>query len=416
MKKSLFAAALLLGSILLVGCDPEKGKVTPGGDSAVTAISINPKEATLNLGGSIRLNADLTPADAQATVTWSSSNENIATVTEKGFVFASEDNYGECYIYASVGDLKDSCLIKVMSAVSSVIFNSAIVWDEDTTYYIDKETGRPIIREIETSDGEKYNAYIAQATLYVFSDGFYINNSGYFDGATEGVILKLEAPMFYAAKDINPGSEYNIVFCLGEWVVNDTVTGYYLRQCTSGSVNETAYISQMKGFVEAFNADPEDAGYATFLKGAGEEVLNPTLNTYTYDTDESGEGGYYSSYIPEAICKSADLYLNNDFAASNYMCGMDYSEVVFQTLAVDTVFGFNWGLNLGVDAAGENIIFNDEKVHYDAETRTVYGEKPAEAPKRAKAVRVRVISEEPKVAALIREQIENHKNVISLKK
>lgn len=410
MKKSLFAA-LLLGSLILVGCDPDQKKNNPS-DTSVTAIKISPSEATLNLGESIRLDAALTPADATATVAWSSSDESVATVTEKGFVFASDENYGECYIYAKVGDLKDSCLIKVLSPVSAVIFNSAFVGATDTTYYVDGD-GNPIIREIQASSGETYRAYIAQTTVEVFSDGFYVNNSGYLDGATEGVILELEAPMFYATAWLN-GTERGTIFCLGEWVVSDTSDGY-MRQCLPGSIDKATYMQQMKGFVSAFNADPEDGGYVTFLKGAAAAIKNPTLSTYWVENID-GQTGYVSSYIPDAICQSARFSLNANFPVSDYMCGLDYSEVKFQVLSQDTVFGYNWGVNLNYNAETGQIGFNDEEVHFDAPLISKYNEVPAEAPavNRVKAVNATMLLEHPEMAARVREQIANHPRVIKL--
>lgn len=415
MKKQLLFAVVALSAALLVSCKDQNKPEDPSSEASLT---VTPKELVLVLGDSpISLTATLKPADAGKTIKWSSSNPDVVSVTNRGYVQALD--YGDAYVYASVDDLKDSCYIHVQTFLEAAVFNSAIELDEDTLYDLDKE-GKPIVYEIESSSGQKYKAYISLATLAVFSEGFYVNASGKLDGSKEGVILEFQAPMYYASAYLN-NTDRPTIFCLGEWSVTDNVE--YMRQCEPGSIDEVEYIKQMKDFVAAWNSD--DATYPNFLKAAAKAFKNPTLNSYKYETDDSGEGGYYSSRIPEAICKRAKMSLNGNFPASARMCGLDYCEVVYQQLAQDTTFEANWGLNLGYNEETGEVYFNDEKVHFNPETKSVYGDVPAEeeeagAPAKVqgkqKLVSIPVNSEDKEMAAYIREQIRNHKNVIKFAK
>src|SRR5699024_7817787 len=55
----------------------------------VTGVSVEPNTASLYVGGTLQLNATVTPDNATTpNVTWSSSNNNVAIVSETGLVTA----------------------------------------------------------------------------------------------------------------------------------------------------------------------------------------------------------------------------------------------------------------------------------------------------------------------------------------
>lgn len=413
-KQFLLFAVVALGAALLTGCKNDPKDPSDPGDKA--SLTITPRELVLVLGDNpVSLTATLTPADASATIKWNSSNPSVVSVTSRGFVQALD--YGDAYVYATCGELKDSCYVHVQTYLEAAVFNSAIVWEEDTTYLKDDQTGVIPVFDIESSSGEKYRAYKALATLYVFSDGFYIDNSGHFAGTEDGVIMEMEALMYYATAYLN-NTDRGTVFCLGKWQVTDTATTKYVKMSLPGEMDEVEYMAQMKQFVNKFNDG--DASYAVHLQAAAKALKNPTLNSYHYDTDESGQGGYYSSRVPEALCYRANMSLNGNFPASKYMCGMDYCLIEYQQLAADTLFESNWGLNLGWDEVNEKVYFNDEKVHFNPLTKSVYGNVPGEGDEdEAPAmtpIRVPVIKENPVLAAQIEEQLKNHPTIKMVRK
>lgn len=80
--------------------------------NAPSKVTLNYKNKTLKKGSSFTLKATLAPKGTIQTVTWSTSNKNVVTVSAKGKVTAKKK--GTAYIYArSVNGKKVSCKIVV---------------------------------------------------------------------------------------------------------------------------------------------------------------------------------------------------------------------------------------------------------------------------------------------------------------
>lgn len=427
MKKKLFAITMIIGAICFSACekkvDPTPGP-TPGGDTTQTdttqsdttqkadfTLVVNPHEVVLTVEEpDIRLSATITPEDPTKTVVWSSSDPTVASVTNRGYVEAQ--GYGECYIYAAVGNVKDSCYVRVLSYLESLVFNNAIIWSVDTTAAKDPTTGEYKVDTIEARDGSTWNVYLAKALLYVFSDGFYVNNSGYLDGTEQGAILEIEAPIYYGTPYLNP-EQGGVQFSLGQWAVSSELEPQP-HVSAPAEFDKDEYIKQMKLFIEEFNAG--GSGYGQYLKAAGEAVTGPIINVCEYDADA---GGYVNSYIPDALCSSALFSLGDASPVSNYMRQLDYSTVTFYAFATDTVFGLNSGLNLAWDFDTEKASLIDETVTFEDPITSLYGELPnsdAEAMKAKTPLHMPVISENPALKASLLEQIKDKKiRVIRMK-
>ncbi len=399
MKKLLQASLLLFCAVSFMGC-PDK----PVLETEITSISVRPKNVVLTDNeSSIRLSISYTPEDAnKPAIIWSSNDTTVATVSSTGYVEAT--GYGSCYIYAETKNgLKDSCLVEVKSYLESLIFNSAIVWDIDTTYAYDTITHQYIVDTITSFDGDTYYAYKALTHLRVFSDGFYVNNSGSIDGTATGTIIDIFAPMYYATAYLN-NSENGTYFVLGEWDVTNNIR--YMKQGKPGKITDEAkYVSLMKQFIDGYNANP-NGNNGTYLESAAGLIEGSTLTIWEYD--EEGEG-YRRSFIPDAICDEAQLYLNGNFPASKYMCGLDYSKIKF------TPITYSWGMNIQEDENGK-LYLEDEDIHYGAQIESSYGDIPAaSAQKVYKPLNIRVISEDPELAARLEKQIKE-RSVVTLKK
>lgn len=90
--------------------------------AAPTSIQLNYNEAEVHLHQTLQLNATILPADAHQEVQWSSSNENVATVSESGLV--TPVTLGNAIIYASTTDGSNKrtlCVITVLPAVATNI-------------------------------------------------------------------------------------------------------------------------------------------------------------------------------------------------------------------------------------------------------------------------------------------------------
>ena len=116
------------------GCDEKKyssheygaggvcvcGKQKPDTTVAVTDVSLNQSELTLEIGGTATLTATVAPENAtDKSVTWESDKENIATVDNSGKVTAIKD--GTAVITATTANGKTAtCSVTVNAAVISV--------------------------------------------------------------------------------------------------------------------------------------------------------------------------------------------------------------------------------------------------------------------------------------------------------
>ena len=79
---------------------------------AVTSVQIAPETAELEVGETLGLTVAVLPEEAtDKTVTWSSDNESVATVSEDGLVTALAG--GTATITAKAGDASTSCLVSV---------------------------------------------------------------------------------------------------------------------------------------------------------------------------------------------------------------------------------------------------------------------------------------------------------------
>lgn len=121
----------------------------------LTALSL-PESAELGVGTTIKLTAQLTPADAKTTLRWSSSDEKVATVDQQGLVKGL--SVGNCIISViSSNGISDSCPISVVSLPivnvdelkrseidSRVILslsNAVVLYAYDKTTYLRDESG-----------------------------------------------------------------------------------------------------------------------------------------------------------------------------------------------------------------------------------------------------------------------------------
>ena len=313
MKKSLFFAAMLAVAAVFVGCDRDN---KPGGSKDVT-IALSPTELVLSEGGDeAKLTVTKTPTDATIDpYVWESSDTLVAVVNDRGLV--TSRNAGECVITVTSGDLKAECKVTVKSFLETLQFTLGLLNDVDTTYAQGK------VDTIEASDGTTYPAYKAMAEIWLFSAGFYVNNSGYLDGAENAALIKIKAPMYYSTAYLQ-NSDRGTVFSLGDWIVTDVDTLQGRSHVGEpGKLDENTYLTGLRSFFDGYfgeDVETQKQGYNTALTAFSGAIIQELY----YDVDESGEGGYYNSLFPSAIITSAQLSFPGGNATYNYMYDMEY--------------------------------------------------------------------------------------------
>ena len=117
MKKFLFPILSFLAVVLSCEKTPE--------EIAVSAVSIGQPSAEMIIGETVQLTATVTPSNAtNKSVTWASSKQSVATITDNGLVTAIAE--GQSTITASAGGKSASCIVTVSKGtvdVSSVTLN-----------------------------------------------------------------------------------------------------------------------------------------------------------------------------------------------------------------------------------------------------------------------------------------------------
>jgi len=154
----------------------------PGTDVAVTGVSLNITSKALAVGESFALQAKVTPNNAtMKTVSWSSSDETVATVDADGVVTALK--IGTCKITVATddGNKTASCVVTVSGTVGiEQIINDHQIYCERGAITV--HPARPIsIRIIAVTGVSLYGDSIIGTTRIPVSTGIYlieINENG----------------------------------------------------------------------------------------------------------------------------------------------------------------------------------------------------------------------------------------------
>ena len=100
---------IIISSLVLIGCTKK-----------VESVTISPEEIELNADNheTYQLKAVVDPKSATKQLTWTSSNEFVATVNDNGIVQSKD--IGECTITAQAGDKSANCLVIVYDATTTL--------------------------------------------------------------------------------------------------------------------------------------------------------------------------------------------------------------------------------------------------------------------------------------------------------
>ncbi len=108
MKTKITILALFFACIGFSSCREPLGKQN------LSAIAVDPSEITLNVGEKKALVVNFTPANAEVKVSFSSDNEKVAIVSEKGEITAISE--GKTTIKATAGEKVATCVVTVVNS------------------------------------------------------------------------------------------------------------------------------------------------------------------------------------------------------------------------------------------------------------------------------------------------------------
>lgn len=141
MKTKLFILSVVFSVLCLFGCKPET--------IAVKEVSLDKVTAELSKGETLQLNVKINPEDAQyKTLEWSSSDNNIATVDQKGLVAAIEK--GEAIITVNVDGKTAECGLTVVGVPVE-----SITLDQETITLEKNETAQLVATVLPENADDK---------------------------------------------------------------------------------------------------------------------------------------------------------------------------------------------------------------------------------------------------------------------
>ncbi|MBQ6311572.1 MAG: Ig domain-containing protein [Bacteroidales bacterium] len=121
------ALLCLVTASVLISCSSGgdksgSGPYTPPADVPVSSVSVSPSSLELLIGGIVQLSSTVSPSNAtDKSVTWSSSNQTVATVSPTGLVSAKAK--GSATITVDASGKTANCNLTVSIPVSSVTLN-----------------------------------------------------------------------------------------------------------------------------------------------------------------------------------------------------------------------------------------------------------------------------------------------------
>ena len=153
MNKLLSATVLAVATVFiltsLVSCGPTEPPVIQ-----VTSVSVNPVSAILDIGETVILTATVSPSDAtDKTVTWTSSNPSVVTVSNGTITTVGE---GSATITATAGGKSGTCQVTVKPKPEEavlVVGNAARVPAAGATVEVDIQYNVNYTVKVETGSG-----------------------------------------------------------------------------------------------------------------------------------------------------------------------------------------------------------------------------------------------------------------------
>ena len=199
MKKNLFFAFFACVALAFVSCEEHVQPVE-------YSLTLTQTEVELEVGGSVKLNAVVSPVGEQApTITWSSSNPEVATVNGSGIVEALATGTATITATLNVADgVKEAtCVVNV---TNDAVLNNFAIGDYGLFNIGNPIAGTDTVLEISVGE---VNCQLFEGLFYVWDDNLVYADGVGFSGA--GYMFTAEAPVYmivdgdYAGAWINFG-------------------------------------------------------------------------------------------------------------------------------------------------------------------------------------------------------------------
>ncbi|TEB15757.1 Kappa-carrageenase precursor [Pelotomaculum sp. FP] len=316
---------------------------------AVTSVSIAEDDQVLEVGQTNQLTAAVAPENAtNKNVSWSTSNESVATVSETGLVTAVSEGTADITVTTEDGDFTDTITVTVTATTIDVLYDGTVAltpgetftvtaYNSGTVYTVDKNTPLGALAAAATVSGFTYGVtdknYAASGALLLDNVGDYIRDPGrwytyvndvYKDGYNNAAgalnlieLVNGDKVEFYYAAGIDDPTELTAVTAAAIAAVKTVVstevdpTDWTLQ--LSGAKNA----SVTKAYFEDALACPSSGHQVTWTDGDGNVWGGVPLWLLVAMVDDDPDVGPYH------------FNFNDDLAAQNYevniIAGDDWS-------------------------------------------------------------------------------------------
>ena len=197
-----FKIAMYYGTI-----DPEEPEPDPGEETELTALSLSPSSKTIKIGEKLNLEVTKTPSTATNTLTWSSSNEQVATVDANGKVTALA--VGTTTITVSSGNITATANITVKENVTPPTIEGLTAKFEVTASWASSIQFRITITNNTENDiqGCNFNLDVPEGSTYTIwsnatnSGNNILYNQSIAGNASAEIYGQIDLPEGYLAED-----------------------------------------------------------------------------------------------------------------------------------------------------------------------------------------------------------------------
>jgi hypothetical protein len=202
----------------------------------VTSIAFNNTAYEVNYGSTITLSVKYSPSDATSTLTWSSSDASVASVSN-GVVNGAKA--GSAIITVTTANGKSAkCTINVVKNSSNEV-KVAVLEEHENALKSGRSAAYACLNALDAMENKKYyTAYIytKSALDYYKNEAYYLGNAitkcGDYTDLTDIKACLIGAKQYYDTIAVTNVTSSNYFDCINSWIVIEQNAKTYLEQIT----------------------------------------------------------------------------------------------------------------------------------------------------------------------------------------
>ena len=199
MKKYAFLAISAIAIIALSSCKKEQQNEPSGdGGGSEVAIIVTPKTMELAVGDEKKLNIQITPSGTKLKLVYTSSNSDVASVSEAGIVTGLSS--GEANIIVSAEGAKaDTCHVTVKDWTDLFSWAGGALWNLDKSKILSNDTAVFTLKS-----GEEVHCVLIEGSVHFWDNGITYTETA--EGGTvsgAGHVLIATVPIYLITDELD---------------------------------------------------------------------------------------------------------------------------------------------------------------------------------------------------------------------